>query len=54
MNLNELSKELLDVLACPACHSSLNYKKKESKLVCVKCGKEFKIENGIPNMLLDN
>ena len=45
MNSNELSKELLDVLACPACSSDLNYNKKNSKLICTKCRKEFKIEN---------
>ncbi|MBU2101015.1 Trm112 family protein [Candidatus Micrarchaeota archaeon] len=54
MNSNELSKELLDVLACPACSSDLNYNKKNSKLICTKCRKEFKIENGIPNMLMDD
>ncbi|MFH1663869.1 MAG: Trm112 family protein [archaeon] len=49
----ELSKELLEVLACSACGSELNYLKEKSRLVCVKCRKEFRIENGIPAMLLD-
>ena len=48
-----LSKELLDVLACPACKADLDYKKQESKLVCKnsKCKREYKVENGIPIML---
>ncbi len=50
--MNEISNELLEVLACPNCQSNLNYNKNQSKLVCVKCKKEFKVENGIPNMLL--
>jgi len=47
----ELSKELLEVIACPDCHSELTYDKKAGKLLCKKCSKEFRIENGIPNML---
>ena len=48
----ELSKEFLEALACPACNAEMEYEKENSKLVCSKCRKEFKIENGIPNMLI--
>lgn len=51
MNENGLSKELLDALICIKCSSSLDYFK--DKLVCRKCRKEFKVENGIPNMIDD-
>jgi|TARA_Y100000310_G_scaffold343847_1_gene453467 uncharacterized protein YbaR (Trm112 family) len=47
-----ISKELLDVLACPDDKSDLEYKK--DKLVCKKCKRTFKIEDGIPIMLPKN
>ncbi|MEW6295829.1 MAG: Trm112 family protein [Candidatus Diapherotrites archaeon] len=50
----ELSKELLEVLACPACKSDLKYLKAQNKLKCVKCKREYKIEDGIPVMLLED
>lgn len=49
----ELSQELLDVLACPACKADVNYLRKQNKLVCVKCKRQYKIEDGIPIMLLE-
>jgi uncharacterized protein YbaR (Trm112 family) len=44
-----VSKELLDILACPLCKADVKLKNK--KLVCVKCKTEYPIEDGIPNML---
>jgi len=49
----ELSKELLGVLACPKCKGGLDYKKKENRLNCKKCGLAFKVVDGIPVMLLE-
>lgn len=49
----ELSKELLEVLACPKCKGDLDYKKKEAKLFCNKCRLAYRIEDGIPIMLID-
>lgn len=50
-----LSKKLLDVLACPACKSDLDYKKERGKLACKnpKCKREYRIEGGIPIMLVE-
>jgi len=50
----ELSKELLEVLACPACKSDVHYLRAQNKLKCVKCKREYKIEDGIPIMLLED
>lgn len=50
---SKLSKELLEVLCCPACKSDLIYKEADSKLVCSSCKKEFKVEDGIPIMLVE-
>ena len=49
----ELSKELLEVLACPKCKGALDYKKKRELLVCRNCKREYKVEDGIPIMLAD-
>jgi len=47
------SKELLELLACTACKGPLDYREAEKKLVCKKCGLAYRIEDDIPNMLLD-
>lgn len=45
-----IRKELLDILACPICKAEVELKD-EDLLVCKKCGTEYPIEDGIPNML---
>ncbi|MCK5306263.1 MAG: Trm112 family protein [Candidatus Omnitrophica bacterium] len=46
-----INKELLEILICPACKSSV--KPLNDKIVCDKCGREYPIINGIPIMLKD-
>ncbi len=46
-----IDKELLDILACPACKSDVELK--DNKIVCKKCGKKYPIKDGIPIMLND-
>lgn len=48
-----LSKELLDVLACPKCKGALEYKESENRLLCRKCRLAYEIKEGIPVMLAD-
>lgn len=48
-----LSKELLDVLACPQCKGALEYKQAENRLVCGICRLSYEIKEGIPVMLVD-
>ena len=48
-----LSKELLDVLACPKCKGALDYKEMENRLLCGKCRLSYEIKEGIPVMLVD-
>jgi uncharacterized protein YbaR (Trm112 family) len=50
---NELPKELLEVLACPKCKGDLEYKKAKAKLLCHKCKLAYRIEDGIPIMLIE-
>ena len=46
-----IDKELLDILACPACKGDV--KLSDNKIVCVKCGRRYPIKDGIPIMLVD-
>ena len=47
-----MNKDLLEILACPKCHGDLKLGK--SKLICIKCKKEYKIKDGIPILLVDD
>jgi len=51
--VQEISEELLKVLACPKCKGNLEYNKKENKLICRKCMLAYRIEEGIPVMLIE-
>jgi uncharacterized protein YbaR (Trm112 family) len=46
-----IDPELLDILACPACHSALELV--DDKLRCSPCGRLFRIDDGIPILLLE-
>lgn len=44
-----INKELLDILACPAC--KLSVKLKEDRLICQQCKIAFLIKDDIPVMI---
>jgi uncharacterized protein YbaR (Trm112 family) len=46
-----ISDELLDILACPVCKTAVHLE--EGKLVCDNCGRRYRIDDGIPIMLVD-
>jgi uncharacterized protein len=46
-----IDKELLEILACPACNGDVELK--DGKIVCTKCGRKYPIKDGIPVMLID-
>ncbi len=48
-----LSKELLDILACPKCKGDLEYDQKNDKLICHACRLKYNIKDEIPIMLID-
>ena len=50
--VKEVSPELLEVLCCPKCKGELDYRKEKAQLVCKACGKVYKVEDGIPIMLV--
>jgi uncharacterized protein YbaR (Trm112 family) len=48
-----IDKELLDILACPACKGGIVYDQENEKLICQKCKRRYPIREGIPVMLVD-
>lgn len=48
-----ISKELLDILACPQCKGSVTLTEKEDGLVCETCKLMYEIRDDIPIMLID-
>ena len=48
-----VSKELLDILACPKCKGPVNLNEKEDGLICESCRLLYEIRDDIPIMLID-
>jgi uncharacterized protein YbaR (Trm112 family) len=48
-----ISRELLDILACPQCKGDIYLSDSESGLICDHCKLMYKIEDDIPIMLID-
>jgi len=46
-----IDKELLEILACPACKADVRLE--ADRLVCIKCGRRYPIKDDIPIMLID-
>lgn len=46
-----ISKELLDILVCPACKTKVVLE--DEMLVCADCGRRYPIRNDIPVMLIE-
>lgn len=48
-----ISKELLDILACPKCKGDIVLTKKKDGLICKSCKLVYPIKDDIPVMLID-
>lgn len=48
-----ISKELLDILACPKCKGDLKLKETGDGLICDACKLLYHIKDDIPIMLID-
>lgn len=48
-----LSKELLDILACPQCKGELTLTPAGDGLICAPCKLLYEIRDDIPIMLID-
>lgn len=49
-----ISKELLEILACPKCKGELIYEQEKKVLICYKCKVYYPIEDDIPILLTDS
>ncbi len=47
----KVDAELLKILACPKC--KVRVELEGDRLVCVRCGLRYRVEDGIPIMLID-
>ncbi len=48
-----ISKELLDILACPKCKGDLRLNDAEDGLICESCKLIYEIKDDIPIMLIE-
>ena len=48
-----ISKELLDILACPKCKGPVELTEEKDSLVCTSCRLLYEIRDDIPIMLID-
>ncbi|MFH2012800.1 MAG: Trm112 family protein [Pseudomonadota bacterium] len=48
-----ISKELLDILACPKCKCNIYLNEKGDGLICDICKLMYEIKDDIPIMLID-
>ncbi|OGP65186.1 MAG: hypothetical protein A2169_09155 [Deltaproteobacteria bacterium RBG_13_47_9] len=48
-----ISKELLEILACPKCKGDIQLNRTGEGLICKACDLFYPIKDGIPVMLID-
>ena len=48
-----LSKDLLEMLVCPACKTDLEYRQDPESLKCKQCHRVYPVRDGLPIMLVD-
>ncbi len=48
-----ISKELLDILACPKCKGDIHLSPNNDALICEACRLSYPIKDDIPVMLID-
>jgi uncharacterized protein YbaR (Trm112 family) len=48
-----ISKELLEILACPKCKGDIRLNEAGDGLICEKCRLVYEIKDDIPIMLID-
>jgi len=48
-----MDKALLEILACPKCKGELQLSAEETELRCAACRLAYRIDDGIPILLID-
>ena len=53
--MNDLPPEVLALVVCPSCHSSLAWDYEAAELACTRgeCGLAYPVRDGIPILLID-
>lgn len=49
-----LSPQLLEILVCPKCKGTIEYREREAVLVCPVCRLRYDVRDDIPIMLIDD
>ena len=49
----KIAAELLEILVCPKCLGTLKYDEANQELICETDQLAYQIQNGIPNMLIN-
>lgn len=48
-----VDRKLIDLLVCPACRGSIEYKDRRNLIICMSCGLQYPVRDGIPVMLVE-
>lgn len=48
-----IAPRLLAIMQCPACAGELSERHVPPALMCNKCRRAYSVDNGIPNMIVD-
>jgi uncharacterized protein len=48
-----LARELKEILACPRCKGGLEFHEERGEIHCQRCRLSYRIEEGIPVMLVE-
>jgi hypothetical protein len=48
-----IHRDLLEILACPACKTPLAYREEKDELKCGACHRVYPVRNDIPVLLID-
>ncbi len=48
-----LDPKLLEVLVCPDCRAHVEHKERRKAVVCLGCGLQFPVQDGVPQMLVE-
>ncbi len=48
-----IAKELLEMLVCPACRQTLEYRTNPESLKCTQCHRVYPVKDDLPVMLID-
>ncbi len=47
-----LESALYNILGCPMCKVNVKYNTNKTKLLCIKCKKEYPIRGNVPIMMI--